>query len=481
MVNTWLPSNDHFSFGSGVVKTLTKKSKSDGTSVVCASFSIPNSTSGFGVIKENISPAFNLTKPPKISYSSSSAMVLVIKDSIGWLWAAPCPLQTTVAERGWSWDKFAPHSYQENVGPMPSSPFPGVIQAFQFGGADGVHKDSNNPSVPVPQSIHIEYIASVTPVSAGTGNIRKFVLTDINPQAHTLKVGRVELLGGSRTPIKYLGALPFGIQQNGPRNRLSSQPYKGPLVAGYQSGVPWVILGDNEKLRNLLLFLKDSQTEFTTRNAAETGSAGIVGPWMHIYLPAVWDCEQNGPIDSWVWDGPDGNPAWDGWQYRIIDAMGRTWAECYNKPEISSENKILVSQICTAFLDWLHSWLLGNTDKSGVPNNWNPTGWSQGTPLPSNRGLVPKFTSTSNHDCCLALKGAIFSGIAGYNLVKTKYIVHRCLSALLSGQVKNYLTEPEMNGAFTWRPENYEVYGFEHGEILEALALAKQHPEFLVK
>lgn len=474
--NVWLPGNEFYDYNDGVVFTQSYKNVNSGP-MLCQSFTVPNAQAGFGITHDQVNPPFAITKPPKVCYSSTAEFIFVIKDSAGWLWSAPCPAQTIPAERGWSWDQFSLHSVQENNTAPPTMPAVGDVLSFQFSGGAGVHGDSND----VPQTIDLFYISGRSPSIASTGDIRSVKLTNKNGAAHLWKVGRIELVDGTRKPIKYLGALPFGIQQNGPRNRLSSQPYKGPLVAGYQSGVPWVILGDNEKLRNLLLFVEDSQTEFTTRNAAETGSAGIVGPCMHIYLPALWDCEQNGPIDSWVWDGPDGNPAWDGWQYRIIDAMGRTWAECYNKPKISSENKILVSQICTAFLDWLHSWLLDNTDKSGVPNNWNPTGWSQGTPLPSNRGLVPKFTSTSNHDCCLALKGAIFSGIAGYDLVKTKYIVHRCLSALLSGQVKNYLTEPEMNGAFTWRPENYEVYGFEHGEILEALALAKQHPEFLVK
>ena len=36
-----------------------------------------------------------------------------------------------------------------------------------------------------------------------------------------------------------------------------------------------------------------------------------------------------------------------------------------------------------------------------------------------------------------------------------------------------------MRGAFTPNPEGYEVYGFSQGEVLEALALAKQHPELL--
>lgn len=475
MVNTWLPGGVFFSFGSTITQSVVSVADSRGVFVLASTFVIPDAVSGIGITFDQIFPPFTITNPPKVSYSSTSDMVFVVKDADDWLWAAPAPKQLTLKERGWAWDKFVLHSYQDNVGQAPLLPATGVIKVFQFSGAEGVHASPDNPNTVIPQTINIQYITAVTPESASSGNIRKFVITDKDQSEHLLKVGDVVLIDGARVPIKYLGALPFGIQQNGPRNRLSTQPYKGPLVAGYQSGVPWVLLENNDKLANMLQFMEDSQVEFSTR------TPGIVGPWMHIYLPALWDCEQNGPIDTWVWDGPDGNPAWDGWQYRTIDSMGRAWAECYNKLGISIENKEALSRICSKFLDWLHEWLINNPDSMGVPDDWRPIGWTQGIPLTPNRGLLPKFFKTSSHDCCLAMKGAIFSGVAGYDLVKTKYIVHRCIVALASKQVKNYLTEPAMNGAFTGNPDGYEVYGFEQGEILEALALAKQHPQFLIK
>lgn len=478
MYNTWLPGGVFFGYNDGATHTIVNLPNLAGNIVACQSFTIPNAQSGFGVVKENITPHFSMTKPPKVSYSSTSDMLLLLKDSAGWMWAAPCRKQLVVRERGWSWDKFSLHSVQDvskdGLTP-PLSPSIGVIEAYQFSGAEGVHFDELNPDTPVPQTINIQYISSSTPLTASVGNIRKVVITDTLADAHVLKIGRVELIGGARKPIEYLGAVPFGLQQNGPRNRLSTQPYKGPIVAGYQSGTPWVALKNNASLAKMLEFMEDAQEQFTIR------TPGVNGPFMHIYLQALWDCEQTGPIDTWIWDGPDGNPAWDGWQYRALDAMCRTWDEARIDPDISADNKAALSRICTKFLDWLYTWLKANPSAIGVPDDWRPTGWTRGTPLISSRGLEPKYVKISAHDCALSLKGVLFAGRSGYNVTRARYIVHRCIEALKAVQVKNYTLNAEMNGAFTANPDGFEVYGFEQGEILEALALAKQNPTFLIK
>lgn len=91
---------------------------------------------------------------------------------------------------------------------------------------------------------------------------------------------------------------------NGPRNRLSVLPYRGPIVAGYQSGTPWVATENAAMLDGMLDFMLEAQEQFRFRNPDQ-----VFGPWMHIYLQALWDCEQNGEIDTWVWDGPDGQPS----------------------------------------------------------------------------------------------------------------------------------------------------------------------------
>lgn len=465
--NTWLPSDKFFGYNNGAATSLSMETTVGTNKMLCRNFVIPDFESGFGITMDQISPAFAITKPPKVCYSSTTDLTIAIKDSAGWLWTAPMPRQASVMERGWAWSQFILGAVQKNTGPSPSAPAAGNVLAFQFSGAAGAH----GPGGTDPVTVRLAYVAGRSPGVTTGGTIRQVILTDKNPAAHTWKVGNMDLVGGTRQEVKYIGGLPFGLQMNGPRNRLSSLPYRGPLVAGYQSGTPWVALGNNEMLAGMLDFMLESQVQFTLRNPTK-----IKGPFMHIYLQALWDCEQNGKINTWVWDGPDGNPAWDGWQYRAIDSMGRTWYEANRNSLTSQENKDKLKDICTLFLDWLYQWLVDHEEADGVPNDWRPPGWTQGNPFPTNGYLDPKYTGPAAHDDALALKGAIFSVLAGYNDLKGRYIIHRLLSALLSLQ---YTGDDDMSGAYTQNPTGFEVYGFEQGEILEALALAKQHPELL--
>lgn len=467
--NVWLPGNTFFNFNDGATTSLSYKPTSNGGQLLCQTFTIPNADSGFGITYDQISPAFNMTKPPKLMYSSTADMILVLKDSDGWLWAAPCPQQATVKERGWAWNQFALHSYQDNTGDVPSAPASGSIQAFQFGGAEGVHGENND----TPQSISIAYLSGRSPANATPGSLRTVILTNRNAGAHTWKVGDVSVTNGTRKEVKYIGALPFGLQMNGPRNRLSVLPYRGPIVAGYQSGTPWVATENAAMLDGMLDFMLEAQEQFRFRNPDQ-----VFGPWMHIYLQALWDCEQNGEIDTWVWDGPDGNPAWDGWQYRAFDSMGRTWYDAVqSEADIPATTLEKLQTTCTRFADWLYNWLRTNLTAMGVPNDWRPAGWTQGNPFPPNSYLDPKYTAPSAHDIALALKGAVFCAIAGYDLMKARYIIHRLIVSLVPLQVTS--NGGDMRGAFTQNPDGFEVYGFEQGEIMEALALCLQHKELI--
>ena len=199
---------------------------------------------------------------------------------------------------------------------------------------------------------------------------------------------------------------------------------------------------------------------------------------MHIYLQALWDCEQNGEIDTWVWDGPDGNPAWDGWQYRAFDSMGRTWYDAVtNQVDLPAPTLEKLVTVNTRFADWLYNWLRTNLSAMGVPNDWRPAGWTQGNPFPPDSYLDPKYTAPSAHDIALALKGIIFCAVAGYDVVKARYIIHRLIVSLVPLQVPESVGD--MRGAFTQNPAGFEVYGFEQGEVLEALALCLQYPELV--
>lgn len=469
--NTWLPGSQFYDFNDGVTNVLQNIPTSAGGTLLGQTFTIPNAQAGFGFTFDMVDPPFSATKPPKVFYSSTSDMTLAVQDVAGWVWEADCPQQSVAAERGWAWSQFALSATQTNTGTAPTTPAVGVIQLYQFGGAQGVFGAGNN----TPQSISLCYVAGKTPQSATAGDIRTLTLTDINAGAHTWKVGTVQLVGGSRVPVQYLGALPFGLQMGGPHNRLAVLPYRGPIIAGYQAGAPWVALNDNVNLAGMLDFLLESQHQFQIRNPNN-----VFGPFMHMYLQALWDCEQTGPIDTWGWDGPDGNPSWDGWQYRCFDAMSRAWSQIEGS-EISAANITTLSTICTSFLDWLYGWLQANPTVPGVPDQWAPPGWTMGQPFPADSYLDPKFGSPSGHDLALSIKGAIFCALSGYDNDKARYVIKRCVESLQAIQIVDPTNTDDMRGCFTIDPVGLLAYGFEQGEIMEALALCKQNPSLLAQ
>lgn len=188
--NTWLPDNIYSSYNDGVTKSLTMITTKEGGDILAAAFAIPNAQAGFLVVKEHVTPYFNITKPPKIFYSCTVECVLGLKDAAGWIWEAPMPAQPLGMERGWAWNQFVLAGVQgaEMAGiPSPTTPTVGVIQAFQFRAGEGGHGDSNTTVV----TINIAYLTSNTPVKIEAGTMKKFSLADKNGAAHTLKVGDV--------------------------------------------------------------------------------------------------------------------------------------------------------------------------------------------------------------------------------------------------------------------------------------------------
>ena len=358
----------------------------------------------------------------------------------------------------------------------PTSPGTGPINIFQIQLADGVAG---------PANVVLYYITGRSPTTLNVGDIQTFSMTVKDPRAYILNVGDVVLTGGERQPIVYNGSLPFGFMQGGPsRYRQSSAPYRGPYIAGYQDGTPWVQINTTTSqtaLGNMLDFMLESQNQFRQKrvnaNTANPslGLANIIGPFMHCYLPATWDSMQTGAVDSWVFDAPDGNPAWDGWQYRAFDGMCKTWYAAATTTGISSGNLTKLNTICTRFLGWLYGWLQDNPTIQGVPNSWGPPGWAMGVPLPADTGyLDPSYAFQDCHDLALTLKGAVHCALSGANVTVCRYVIKRCITALVTMQYK-HATDP-MSGAFTLSPSTYDVYGFQQGEVMDALALALQHP-----
>ncbi len=460
--NTWFPGKPFYSFPEGAVARTLSNAGLSGATMAVDSFTIPNQSAGFGVVAEHIYPPFAITKPPKIAYTSDKDLRLSIKDADGWMWVAPMPAQGALAERGWSWDLFELADVQDNGGEPPSAPAQGNVQAFQIQGA---------PEISGAVTVKIAYIAGRSPGTvSNSGELSLFSITSTDPQALTLKIGDVRLEGGSRRPLKYNGALPFGFIVGGPnRSNLSTAPYRGPYIAGYQSGTPWVDLGETVKLGALLDFMQESQVQFRDRHPQR-----ILGPFMHCYLPVVWDAIQTGPVDSWVWDAPDGNPAWSGWQYRAFDAIAETWALMAEKNMVGMAKAATVTN---RFATWLAAWLAEHPTADLIPSDWAPPGWAPGQPLAPESYLDPKGTFKVPHDMALCLKAALYARKAGGAAATYRPIIRRMIRALATCQVP--AGESPMRGAFSLNPEAYESYGFHQGEIMDALALALQNPDYL--
>lgn len=468
--NTWLPGDRTYDYNDGAVMALEYAQSPTG-SLMVAKFTIPNAQAGIGVTFDMVDPVFDITKPPKVAYASTSEFTVSLKDADGWLWSATCPVQPLVKERGWDWSQFFIATVQDadktGVTP-PELPAAGRIIAFQFQGGEGVHGADNT----LPQSISLAYIAGRSPDVAKSGTIRKVSMLDRNPRAHTWKVGEVRLDNGERRAISYFGTLPFGLMVGGPsRSRLAAIPYRGPYIAGYQSGTPWVDLSEPTKLGAMLDFMLESQAQFRSRSPTN-----VFGPFMHSYLPATWDSEQSGPIDTWVWDAPDGNPAWNGWQYRAFDAMAQTWMMVSGDGFMQGVT-VKAQTVCLRFLEWIYGWLLDNPGANYIPSAWGPPGWTQGVPLPADSYLDPHGTAVEAHDLALVLKGAIYCAKAGANANMCALIIGRCIQALGFAQVQK--KEDPMRGCFTLKPREFEAYGFQQGEILDALALAAQNEKLI--
>jgi hypothetical protein len=457
-INTWLPGMPSFTFGATLTAALA--SGAGGAAVLRIGFSA--NSDGLGVTFDMFSPVLQITRPPKISYSATGAMTIVLTDAAGWLWAAPMPAQATLAERGWSWDRFELHSVQENPGDPPLIPAAGNIRAIQVQGASGVT---------YPLTCDLAYIAGRSPAAASVGSISRFGITSRESGAITLKVGDVAITNGVRTPVRYLGTLPFGLQENGPsRSGRAPTPYRGPFIAGYQSGTPWVELNNATALNAMLDFMAESQVQFAARHPTN-----LMGPFMHCFLPATWDSKQTGAINSWVWDAPDGNPAWPGWQWRAIDGMGATWAAAVERGGMAT-SATKAALVCNRFLGWLQTWLAARPEADYLPSSWGPPGWTQGTPLPAGSYLDPQGTTLEPHDVALAMKGAIYAFRAGGNAARSKEIVRRCVRMLRASQVTG--TGP-MRGGFSLAPAGFVAYGFQQGEVHDALALALKTPAVL--
>lgn len=454
----WTPDQANFQFGAGTLVSPMMSTMYNGALAMVKRVTLTGDYSGVGVDRQNTFPYAEWTNPPTICYATeSNDLLYMVRDADNYMWKVKLPKQATLAPRTFLWSDFEAETFE--VPDPPTSPAGGFIKAVQVQNAleDAI--------------IDLAYIATSEPEYADAGDINQMTLTYRDGAALNWRVGDVRLTRGKRRPIRYYGTLPFGYMLGGPsRSRVSTAPYRGPYLAGYQSGTPWTDLQNNLKLGSMLDFMLEAQHQFQIRNPNN-----ILGPFMHCYLPATWDSEQSGELDTWVFDAPDGNPAWNGWQYRAFDAMSSTFYHCAVE-KLSMTPKAAI--VANRFLDWIYGWMVANPSADYIPSAWGPPGWTQGTPLPADSYLDPHGTAQEPMDIALVWKGATFIAAGGGDLTKCRYVTERCVRALKSMQQDN--PSNPMRGSFTKHyTGTVQSYGFQVGEILDAISLAKQHRRIL--
>lgn len=468
--NTWLPGNELFAYKGSFVKTLVYAERAAGGRVVTDQVTVPNTTAVFGIKAGFLKPAMEITRPPKLCYSSTIDFVLMLRDSNGWVWEAPCPKQATVRERGWGWSQFVLSALQDadkaTLTP-PANPSTGNLLEVLLRRLANVPDVTNT----TPHVIRLAYMAGRTPSYAQSGSVQRVSIANESTAALTWRVGDVKLTDGSRKPIKYAGAAPFSFTSGGSnRNQYSTAPFRGPYVAGQQSGTPWIELKANDKLNGMLDMMLASQDEFRNRHPSR-----LDGPFMHSFVPQTWDGGNTSQLDSWILDTPTASATQGSWQYRAFEGMARTW---HLAQERGSTLGIIekARTICMRFFDWVYAWLQSNPNAYYLPSKWTPIGWKETSPLPDNAYLDPHGSTVVASDLAVVLKGAIYCGLTGADFEKAKYVVQRCLQVLARIQVDT--ANSPMRGAFTLRPQNYDTKGFEQAEVLDALTLGLRYPQF---
>ncbi|MFW7267548.1 phage tail protein [Gluconacetobacter sp. Hr-1-5] len=472
--SVWTADRGYYTFGSITDIVRASAAMPDGSQMLTIQMDMTAAYAGFGISRANVYPFATWSSPPGIYYAAASNLWYCVQDANGWLWVTQMPAAGTLDANGklvpaWRWfqpdvSRLILNTAQPGTGDTPTVP---ALGGTNYAQGITIQSDTDNLG-----PLYVAYVAAEQPAQPPTSeqNIDVFTIQSTSTDAFTLKVGDVQLVNGIRTPIKYYGSAPFGLQINGPsRSNLSVVPYRGPYITGYQSGTPWIDIGNGAKLQQMLQFMADAQDQFAAAHPQH-----LRGPFAHCYLPAIWDSVQVGAVDSWVYDAPDGNPAWTGWQWRAFDAMAHTW---YLAKQKGLAAAALAGQVAGAYLTWIYGWLRDNPDALYVPSEWGPPGWTQGQPWPAGGYLDPHGTTREPHDMALCLKGAIACGLAGAGVDKVKYIVGRCIRMLQAVQVVTP-TDP-VRGAFTLNPAGYEVYGFAQGEILDGISHALRYPQFV--
>lgn len=450
-VLAWLPGTTEFTFGALQASTVSTQTDT-GQSVLTRTYVIANTGAGAGFSVSSV-PGWSDGTAPVLAYLTSQATgVLTVIDAAGWRWEYSLPSRSTADPLVLSWSNFRASSYQTNTGspPTQAGTATGALQTIQWG----------NTSSTTPYTLQVIAVYSAAPYSLGAGAVlSRAEIVDTITDAHTLTIGDVQVTGATTVNQPYTpGALPFGLGSSS-TGRYSSGgggTWQGPAYIGYQQPAVWSLIGDFSAAKNMLQMMRDSQKAY----AAQSPS-GTSGPFVPAWLFHQWDSEQYGTGGTFVFNGPDPNWFWGGYTYRAFAHAADFWQRCvlagYTADASGTDAEqatALAADVAGAFMGWLNTWLGLHSGATAIPTQFLAA-------------QDPSDIMAEPHQVALALKGALWCKMAGYDSNICATVIDR-LFGMLDATV---VTVGDMAGSLSPNPDRHQFYGFWAGEILDALSL----------
>lgn len=231
--------------------------------------------------------------------------------------------------------------------------------------------------------------------------------------------------------------LPFTL--NTVSNRLNGQ--MGIPYVGYQAPWIWQELNEEAGVLGNLKFIKDSSDAY--KKITKTNN-NFFAP---VFLWDIWNREDYGEKNTFVFNGPDPNATWGGYQYRTIECVAKT---LYN-----NNNLALAKEITEGFL-------------KDIDRIWNSYKDNLITDFKKNGELLRNYYSP--HDVALVLRGSLYalkSDVIDKQLCMR--LINKCILSLnCNFNRRTIIPVNKLSG--TWAKDN-NWYMFWGGEILSSLSL----------
>ncbi len=366
-----------------------------------------------------------LDELPPFTYKSSGSLEVRFVDEDGWRWVYPLASSKTFKTVTLDKSKFFLYETQNNYGTLPTKP-KGKLTEMLF---EAVSKSA---------TLWLKTIGEVETLPKGF-NLEKMVISYEDTAANQITIDYLR-----PTPIEGYEyspwVAPFTVNMvNGGLDDWRGTPY-----SGYQCPWIWQELDEPTGVDVVLDFLQTAQDEYSRITKT---TYRFFTP---LYIWDRWDSRQYGEPGTWTWEGPDPNTFWGGYQYRVIETVGKA---LYNDPTLTKAQVVLEDFFKSMERVWVNP-------KDSIPTNFMEDGKVYGE-------------YDDPHAAALLMRAAIYafeSRAIDDNLCLR--IINKCAISLKRTYAAPS-TETDFNGESTlgtWNAHN-SWYQFWGGEILHTIAL----------